>query len=163
MVPNRLTLSYAHECRLTLVGSRRVHYHQIKPLSLFRVLLSSFQLLTPLLLLPNLSSSPLLRYTIPLSSLNIIIICSQNSKNVCLFIDEFGLCSVSKFHSMASTQLTAIASSVPTTSFERLRPSTFQMGRVRIGNLPQRSFRGLVVKAATVVAPKVCLYLYILF
>ncbi|BAT80019.1 20 kDa chaperonin, chloroplastic-like [Vigna umbellata] len=55
---------------------------------------------------------------------------------------------------MASTQLTAIASSVSTTSLERLRPSTFQMGRVRIGNLPQRSFRGLVVKAATVVAPK---------
>ncbi|KAL9314601.1 hypothetical protein ACSQ67_020053 [Phaseolus vulgaris] len=55
---------------------------------------------------------------------------------------------------MASAQLTAIASSVSTTSFERLRPSAFQMGRVRIGNLPQRSFRGLVVKAATVVAPK---------
>jgi len=58
---------------------------------------------------------------------------------------------------MASAQLTAIASSISTASFEGLRPSAVQFastGRIRIGNLSQRSFRGLVVKAATVVAPK---------
>ncbi|KAK7411829.1 hypothetical protein VNO78_03271 [Psophocarpus tetragonolobus] len=58
---------------------------------------------------------------------------------------------------MASAQLSAIASSISTTSFERLRPSVAQTpcaGRVRIANFSQRSFRGLVVKAATVVAPK---------
>ncbi|KAL2971031.1 hypothetical protein AAZX31_15G171600 [Glycine max] len=61
---------------------------------------------------------------------------------------------------MASAQLTAIASSISTASFEGLRPSAVQFastGRIRIGNLSQRSFRGLVVKAATVVAPKVAI------
>ncbi|TKY72899.1 20 kDa chaperonin [Spatholobus suberectus] len=58
---------------------------------------------------------------------------------------------------MASAQLTATASSISTASFGGLRPSAVRfpcVGRVRIDNLSQRSFRGLVVKAATVVAPK---------
>ncbi|KAL2327304.1 hypothetical protein Fmac_020731 [Flemingia macrophylla] len=59
--------------------------------------------------------------------------------------------------SMATSQLTAIASSISTASFEGLRPNALHFpsaGRVRIGNASQRPFRGLVVKAATVVAPK---------
>ncbi len=59
---------------------------------------------------------------------------------------------------MATTQLTASSISARNVaSFEGLRPSAVQfpfVGHVRIGNLAQRSFKGLVVKAATVVAPK---------
>ncbi|XP_061354988.1 20 kDa chaperonin, chloroplastic-like [Gastrolobium bilobum] len=59
---------------------------------------------------------------------------------------------------MATVQLTASSISARNvTSFEGLRPSAVQFpcfGRVRIGNFTQRSFRGLIVKAATVVAPK---------
>nr|AFK39407.1 unknown [Lotus japonicus] len=58
---------------------------------------------------------------------------------------------------MATTQLTA--SSISTrnvASFEGLRPIQFPCaGLVRIANPTRRSFRGLLVKAATVVAPKV--------
>ncbi|KAF8027938.1 hypothetical protein BT93_E0768 [Corymbia citriodora subsp. variegata] len=59
---------------------------------------------------------------------------------------------------MASGQLTAPTFSarlVP--SFEGLRPSTVKfasVGPFNAGSLAQRSFRGLVVRAATVVAPK---------
>nr|AFK40252.1 unknown [Lotus japonicus] len=57
---------------------------------------------------------------------------------------------------MATTQLTA--SSISTrnvASFEGLRPIQFPCaGLVRIANPTRRSFRGLLVKAATVVAPK---------
>uniref|UniRef100_A0A5B7A4S9 20 kDa chaperonin, chloroplastic n=1 Tax=Davidia involucrata TaxID=16924 RepID=A0A5B7A4S9_DAVIN len=59
---------------------------------------------------------------------------------------------------MATAQLTAssfCARSLP--SFEGLRPSTVRVSSVaplRQGGLTLRSFRGLVVKAATVVAPK---------
>ncbi|XP_027356842.1 20 kDa chaperonin, chloroplastic-like [Abrus precatorius] len=56
---------------------------------------------------------------------------------------------------MAGAQLTATASSIATASFEGLRPSALQFpSRVRIPNLSQTPFRGLVVKAAAVVAPK---------
>lgn len=59
---------------------------------------------------------------------------------------------------MATTQLTASSISARNVaSFEGLRPSAVQfpfVGHVRIANLTQRSFKGLVVKAATVVAPK---------
>ncbi|KAJ7956014.1 20 kDa chaperonin, chloroplastic [Quillaja saponaria] len=59
---------------------------------------------------------------------------------------------------MAAVQLTASsisASNLP--SFEGLRPSAVKfssVGHLRVGGLNQRSFHGLVVKAATVVAPK---------
>ncbi|KAJ1439954.1 GroES-like superfamily [Sesbania bispinosa] len=56
---------------------------------------------------------------------------------------------------MATSQLTA--SSISTrnlASFEGLRPSALHFPSVRIGNPSRTSFRGLVVKAATVVAPK---------
>ncbi|MED6169663.1 20 kDa chaperonin, chloroplastic [Stylosanthes scabra] len=57
---------------------------------------------------------------------------------------------------MATAQLTASSiSSRNVSSFEGLRPSAVQFPSVvRLGTLTQRSFRGLVVKAATVVAPK---------
>ncbi|XP_054807320.1 LOW QUALITY PROTEIN: 20 kDa chaperonin, chloroplastic-like [Prosopis cineraria] len=58
---------------------------------------------------------------------------------------------------MATAQLTASSfSTMNLPSFGSLRPSMVQVLRshVRIGGLTQRSFRGLVVKAATVVAPK---------
>ncbi|XP_028782726.1 20 kDa chaperonin, chloroplastic [Neltuma alba] len=59
---------------------------------------------------------------------------------------------------MATAQLTASSfSTVNLPSFEGLRPSMVQCSvarHVRIGGLTQKSFRGLVVKAATVVAPK---------
>ncbi|KAF1892572.1 hypothetical protein Lal_00011039 [Lupinus albus] len=60
---------------------------------------------------------------------------------------------------MATTQLTTSSISVRNmASFERLRFSQVQclacVGHVRIANLTQRSFRGMVVKATTVVAPK---------
>ncbi|KAJ9183702.1 hypothetical protein P3X46_007518 [Hevea brasiliensis] len=61
---------------------------------------------------------------------------------------------------MATTQLTASSVSVSArnlASFEGLRPSTVKFasfGTLRAGALAQRSFRGLVVKAATLVAPK---------
>ncbi|KAF8042943.1 hypothetical protein BT93_A1316 [Corymbia citriodora subsp. variegata] len=60
---------------------------------------------------------------------------------------------------MASGQLTAPTFSarlVP--SFEGLKPPTLKfasVGPFKAGSLAQRSFRGLVVRAATVVAPKV--------
>ncbi|KAL5069581.1 hypothetical protein RYX36_020468, partial [Vicia faba] len=59
---------------------------------------------------------------------------------------------------MASSQLTA--SSISTrnvASFQGLRPSEVQFHgaqNVRIGNPARRSFKGVVVKAATVVASK---------
>ncbi|OWM84060.1 20 kDa chaperonin, chloroplastic-like [Punica granatum] len=59
---------------------------------------------------------------------------------------------------MAATQLTApsiSARNLP--SFEGFRPSTVKfasVGPLNVGSLSRRSFRGLVVKAATVVAPK---------
>ncbi|KAJ1418788.1 GroES-like superfamily [Sesbania bispinosa] len=56
---------------------------------------------------------------------------------------------------MATSQLTA--SSISTRnlpSFEGFRPSALQFPSVRIGTLTRRSFPSLVVKAATVVAPK---------
>lgn len=62
---------------------------------------------------------------------------------------------------MATAQLTASSVTVSArnlASFEGLRPSTVKFasfGTLRTGALTQRSFRGLVVKAATVVAPKV--------
>ncbi|KAF2287085.1 hypothetical protein GH714_038065 [Hevea brasiliensis] len=61
---------------------------------------------------------------------------------------------------MATTQLTASSVSVSArnlASFEGLRPSTVKFasfGTLKAGSLAQRSFRGLVVKAATLVAPK---------
>lgn len=61
---------------------------------------------------------------------------------------------------MATAQLTASSVTVSArnlASFEGLRPSTVKFasfGTLRTGALTQRSFRGLVVKAATVVAPK---------
>lgn len=59
---------------------------------------------------------------------------------------------------MATAQLTASSfSTMNLPSFESLRPSMVHgsaIRHVRIGGLTQRSFRGLVVKAATVVAPK---------
>nr|AWW15211.1 20 kDa chaperonin [Manihot esculenta] len=61
---------------------------------------------------------------------------------------------------MATAQLTASSISVSVrslASFEGLRPSTVKFasfGTLKAGSAPQRSFRGLVVKAATVVAPK---------
>ncbi len=61
---------------------------------------------------------------------------------------------------MAAAQLTAssfTASARSLTSFEGLRPSFVRLssyGTVKPGTLRQRSFSGLVVKAATVVAPK---------
>lgn len=59
---------------------------------------------------------------------------------------------------MATTHLTASSISASSLrSFEGLRPSTVKIssvGALRPGSLAQRSFRGLVVKAATVVAPK---------
>lgn len=59
---------------------------------------------------------------------------------------------------MATAQLTA--SSISTRnlpSFEGLRPSMVKLssvGPLRVGSLAQRSFRGIVVRAATKVAPK---------
>lgn len=65
---------------------------------------------------------------------------------------------------MATTQLTASSISARNVaSFEGLRPSAVQfpfVGHVRIANLTQRSFKGLVVKAATVVAPKVIFFFF---
>ncbi|KAF7837553.1 20 kDa chaperonin, chloroplastic [Senna tora] len=59
---------------------------------------------------------------------------------------------------MVTAQLTASSlSAMNLPSFEGLRPSTVQfssVGHVRIGGLTPRSFRGMVIKAATVVAPK---------
>ncbi|KAK4266066.1 hypothetical protein QN277_027039 [Acacia crassicarpa] len=59
---------------------------------------------------------------------------------------------------MATAQLTASSfSTMNLPSFEGLRPSVVQfsaVGHVRLAGLTKRSFRGLVVKAATVVAPK---------
>lgn len=69
---------------------------------------------------------------------------------------------------MATAQLTASSVSVRSLgSFEGLRPistvrvSSFSSLSLRKGGLSLRSTRGLVVKAATTVAPKVfsCLYL----
>ncbi|KAE9608181.1 hypothetical protein Lal_00003467 [Lupinus albus] len=55
---------------------------------------------------------------------------------------------------MATTQITAISiSSKNMALFEGLRPSAVKFP-FKIGNLTQRSFKGMVVKAATVVAPK---------
>jgi len=143
----------------TLVGSRRVHYHQIKPLSLY---LGFYYLYHFNFQRPFFSTQTSLLFFASTKVINstlfsqLLFFVRINSQRLFAFsLINLVLRSVSKFKSMASAQLTAIASSVSTTSFERLRPSTFQMGRVRIGNLPQRSFRGLVVKAATVVAPKV--------
>jgi chaperonin GroES len=64
---------------------------------------------------------------------------------------------------MASSQLTA--SSISTrnvvASFEGLRPVQFHCHRhVTIGNPARRSFKGLVVKAATAVAPKVFTFIF---
>ena len=59
---------------------------------------------------------------------------------------------------MASAQLTASSISARSfASFEGLRGSPVKLaaGRVKLAGVTQRSFRGLVVKAATVVAPKV--------
>ncbi|ESW26553.1 hypothetical protein PHAVU_003G128900 [Phaseolus vulgaris] len=56
---------------------------------------------------------------------------------------------------MATSQITASLRNLP--AFERLQPSTLRFpaaGRVRIGTLTPNSFPSLVVKAATVVAPK---------
>ncbi|EEF46234.1 20 kDa chaperonin, chloroplastic [Ricinus communis] len=58
---------------------------------------------------------------------------------------------------MATAQLTASSVSLSArnlTSFEGLRPSTVKFASLKAGGLSQRSFRSLVVKAATVVAPK---------
>lgn len=59
---------------------------------------------------------------------------------------------------MASSQLTASSISTRSVaSFEGLRPSSVQFHsarHVRIGNPARRSFKALIVKAATVVAPK---------
>jgi chaperonin GroES len=65
---------------------------------------------------------------------------------------------------MASSQLTA--SSISTrnvvASFEGLRPVQFHCPRhVTIGNPARRSFKGLVVKAATAVAPKVFTFIFL--
>ena len=63
---------------------------------------------------------------------------------------------------MASSQITASLRNLP--AFERLQPSTLRFpaaGRVRIGTLLPNSFPSLVVKAATVVAPKVFLVIAI--
>jgi len=60
---------------------------------------------------------------------------------------------------MASSQLTASSISTRSVaSFEGLRPSSVQFHsarHVRIGNPARRSFKALIVKATTVVAPKV--------
>lgn len=60
---------------------------------------------------------------------------------------------------MATAQLTASSISARCLpSFEGLRPCSVKFasaGHVKLAGLNQRSFRGLVVKAATVVAPKV--------
>ncbi|TKY54394.1 20 kDa chaperonin [Spatholobus suberectus] len=56
---------------------------------------------------------------------------------------------------MATSQLTASLRNLP--AFERFQPSPLRFrsaGHVRIGTLTQTSFPSLVVKAATVVAPK---------
>ncbi|KAK7347896.1 hypothetical protein VNO80_22438 [Phaseolus coccineus] len=56
---------------------------------------------------------------------------------------------------MATSQITASLRNLP--AFQRFQPSTLQfpaVGRVRIGTLTPNSFPSLVVKAATVVAPK---------
>lgn len=65
---------------------------------------------------------------------------------------------------MATSQLTAASVTVSArnlASFEGLRPSTVKFssfGTLKAGNFTHnRSFKGLVVKAATVVAPKVIL------
>ncbi|KAG8487590.1 hypothetical protein CXB51_018790 [Gossypium anomalum] len=62
---------------------------------------------------------------------------------------------------MATSQLTASSMTVSVrnlASFEGLRPSSIvkfsSFGSLKPGSLTQRSFKGLVVKAATVVAPK---------
>ncbi|XVF48852.1 hypothetical protein PTKIN_Ptkin03bG0221600 [Pterospermum kingtungense] len=61
---------------------------------------------------------------------------------------------------MATSQLTAPSVRVSArnlASFEGLRPSTVKFssfGTLKVGSLTHRSFKGLVVKAATVVAPK---------
>ncbi|CAI0406437.1 unnamed protein product [Linum tenue] len=61
---------------------------------------------------------------------------------------------------MAASQLTASSISVSArnlVSFEGLKPSAVKFasfGTLKAGGLSQRSFRGLVVQAATVVAPK---------
>ena len=64
---------------------------------------------------------------------------------------------------MAAAQMTAAASSgVLLPSFEGLRPSTINVSSVSFrmgGGLTLRSPRGLVVKAATTVAPKVNHYI----
>lgn len=66
---------------------------------------------------------------------------------------------------MASAQLTASSisgRSLP--SFEGIRLCSVKLGsagHVRFGGINQRSFKGLVVKAATVVAPKVFPFLII--
>lgn len=62
---------------------------------------------------------------------------------------------------MATAQLSASSVTVSArsvASFEGLRPQTVKfasVGTLKAGALNQRSFRSLVVKAATVVAPKV--------
>lgn len=67
---------------------------------------------------------------------------------------------------MASSQLTASSISTRSVaSFEGLRPSSvhFHSARhVRIGNPARRSFKALIVKAATVVAPKVYFHSFVL-
>jgi len=56
---------------------------------------------------------------------------------------------------MATAQLTASSISLSRVgSFEGLRPSSVKLGSLRQNGLSLRSFRGLAVKAATVVAPK---------
>ncbi|XP_010541686.1 PREDICTED: 20 kDa chaperonin, chloroplastic-like isoform X1 [Tarenaya hassleriana] len=60
---------------------------------------------------------------------------------------------------MAATQLTASSVAARSfASFEGLRPSSVKLsslGTAKLGSLRQNQFRGLVVKAAAVVAPKV--------
>ena len=62
---------------------------------------------------------------------------------------------------MATSQLTASPMTVSArnlASFEGLRPSTVKFssfGTLKPGAFTHRSFKGLVVKAATVIAPKV--------
>ena len=66
---------------------------------------------------------------------------------------------------MATSQLPASSVSVPArgfSSYEGLRTSNVKFASVG-GGFSQRSFRGLVVKAATAVAPKVTYIFLFLF
>ena len=63
---------------------------------------------------------------------------------------------------MATSQITASLRNLP--AFERFQPSALRFssaGHVRIGTLTQPSFPSFVVKAATVVAPKVFIVIVI--